>query len=264
MRVRSFRRGFVRLYAVDCSTEETEQVKRIDREQILRLARGMQRQLGVCSSPPGIKVLCFGIDANLSETPPPINRWCGPASGRGVWLRQVRCALARFDADKTIRQIVIHEVAHALLDLLTGGFPYPLAIAEGVARRAEYLLPDASEKPEWRSELERHGKKASRYLGDSECMSIKELLFFNCADQAEKDVVALGNMTNLAFWLNLYLSKLSQDHPKLEGMLGKLREQRTAWPAAVYQWLQEASGMGEEELEEGFHRFCTKGTLSGD
>jgi hypothetical protein len=261
MGVCPFKRAYVKLYTVEGSPEELAEVELIDAAQILRLGTGMQHYLDVTGSLPRIRVLCFGSHADLRETPRGIRHWASCAFGGGVWLREMRAAIALFGRGNPIRRIVIHELTHALLDLLTNGFPYPIAVAEGFARRAEFLLPDHAGMIEWKRQSADRNHRGRIRLNDCQCMSIKQLLFFDAAKHWRHDMSAFRQMVDLSLWLNVYLFKLSDKRRLLGRMLPELRLQNVRTPEGVYLWLQEASGMGEQELEESFHCFCTTGVV---
>lgn len=261
MQVRAMPRAYATLYAIDCSPQESAQLATIGSSQLVRLGTGMQCYLEVTRPIPRVRVLCFGASSRLQKVPPVIRHWTGEPFGGGVWLRELRAALALFEGGNPIRRIVIHELAHALLDVLTDGFPYPLCIVEGFARRAEFLLPDDAGVIEWERQCTDSTVTDTGCLNDSQCMSVKELLFFDPAKYWRHDVEAFLRMTNLSFWMNVYLFKLSDQRPGLARILRELRVENVRTPEGVYGWLQQASRMQEDQLEESFHSFCTTGLL---
>jgi len=260
MPVRVFPRGFVTLYAVECSADEAATVEGITTDELARLAIGMQHYLEVSSEIPTLHVLCFGRATRPERVPQPLTRWIAQPFGGGVWLRELRMAIALFEDGNPVRRIVVHELVHGLVDVLSGGFEYPVAIVEGFARRAEWLLPDR----EGRIPLEvfsRDRNPADARVAEAQCMSIRKLLFFDAQEYWRKDMGAFFRMTELAFWLNCYLFGLSKERPLLGRILAVLRSENIRTPEGVYLWLQEASGMAEEELEDSFHGFCATGVV---
>lgn len=257
MDVRAFRRSYATLYAIDCSAEECSRLATIQTSELERLGSGIQYYLDVAGVIPRIRVLCFGVSARHENAPPAIKQWTIKPFGGGVWVRELRAALALFEGGNPIRRIVIHEVAHALLDLLTDTFPYPLAIVEGFARRGEFLLPDQAGKIEWERQSTDRIRRRAGHLSDSQCMSIKELLVFDAAKHWRQNMGAFLRMTDLSFWLNVYLFKLSKQCPVTKRILSELRLKNITTPEGVYQWLQETSGMKEAVLEASFRSFCT-------
>ena len=262
MRMCTFNHAYATLYAVECSAEELRTVEIIDTLQITRLGRGMQHYLEESGRIPHIRVFCFGSSANLQKTPSGIRHWAREPFGEGTWVREMRAAIILFGANNPIRKVIIHELTHALLDVLTGGFPYPIAIAEGFARRAEYLLPDGNGTIEWERRCTGGAKQRSPSLSDARFMSIRQLLFFDAGKHWRQDLSAFLKMTNVSFWLNVYLFKLARRHPRVRQMLAELRRKEVRTPEAVYSWLCEVCDTDAGKLEEGFRRFCKTGVMA--
>lgn len=262
MAVRGFKREYASLYAVHCSALELGEVEAITTTEILRLGRGMQHYVGVSRPIPRIRVFCFGTNARLEITPRAIREWAGKPFGRGVWLQEMRAAIALFDPNEPIRQVVIHELAHGLLDVLSNDFPYPITIAEGFARRAEYLVRDSKGLTEWERVSESESQQTARHMRNEHFMTVRDLLYFDPKEYWRRDMKAFSRMTNASFWLNIFLSRVSRQSPDVGRMLSELRLSNVRTPEGVYSWLQEASGMRADRLEDKFHRFCTKGKFS--
>ena len=261
MDMRVFKRAYAKVFAVECSREELAAVEMITAAEILRLGTGMQRYVDVGGRIPRILVFCFGSSAQRQKAPPGISDWVKEPFGQGAWLREMRAAIALFGREIPIRQIVVHELTHGLLDVLTDGFPYPIALKEGFARRAEYLLPDDAGNVKWERESLDQTRGDRRYWNAGDCVSIKDLVFFDVSEHWGQNMGAFLRMTEGSFWLNAYLFKVAKAHPRLKGILGELRLNNVRTAEGVYLWLQEVSGMGEEKLEESFHRFCTTGVV---
>lgn len=260
MKVRRLKRGYVKLYAIECSERELAEVQYIETAQLMHLGREIRRLVAATRAIPRVRVLCFGRGADLSQAPRGIRHWVSAPFGTGAWMREMDTAIVLFPQHEPIWQIVVHEVSHALLDVLSGSFAYPAAIEEGFARLAEYRLPDRTGRCEWekRSSAAAEGKRG---LHESEYMSIAALLSFDSRTHWGRDLGAFAKMTHAAFWLVVYLRGLSRRCPRLKTILADLRINDITTPAGVYEWLQEASGMSADRLEEGFHRFCTTGRL---
>jgi len=264
MEVRKLKRGYATIYAVTCSPTELAELSRIRSGEIANLAAGIQHYLDTNEELPRIRVLCFGSCAALENTPQELSQWLCNTTARGAWLRRLCTAVARFTPATPIRRIIVHELTHALLDLLTNGFPYPVAIAEGFARRAEYLLPNKRGMTEWQQQSSHQQKGHRANLTDDEFMSVRELLCFDARARWTSDRASFLGMTNVSFWLNVYLFKLSGKHPILKRILPELRLRCITTGEGVYSWLQEACSIDHAELEDGFYRFCTKGTMELD
>lgn len=261
MEISRFRRAYVRLYAGECSERELRDVAHIDASEVAHLGQAMREHLGAQRRVPRITVLCLGADVDEADLPASIR---GTRDfGRGVWLREARTAVAMLGDNVPVRRIVIHEMVHALMDVLTNGFPYLIALQEGLARSAEYGLRDVAGNREWdkvRSTRARRG--CPQFINDENCMSIMEMLSFNVAECRRRNANAdYSRMVNLSFWLHAFLLKLSAQRPVLKRMLADLRRHDVRTPDGVYIWLQDAVGLDERQLEESFYAFCTAGTL---
>ena len=259
-RVVGVRRGYVRLYAVDCSDSQFSEICAVTVDELLRLRRALQTYTGAGSNCRRLRVLCFGGSATFARAPELLTRRLDSRLGRGVWIRGLRAAVVLFDGTIPVRRIIIHELTHAFVDLFTEGYRYPLAVEEGFARAMEYLLrPDPVPGTmvtcvggqEWESQ---------RYLSPSECLSVRELLF-DPKRYWDKRSGALAQMTNLSFWPNVYLAKLSHERPILRMILRELRMRGIRTPEGVYQWLLNTSGMNEHDFEKGLRQFCTTGRM---
>ena len=260
MHVCLFKRAYTRIYAVECSPEELRCVGSIGSSEIMQLARGVQEFAEVEGAIPRIVVICFGSSAELRRAPPGLRNWVSSPFGRGAWLGELRTAVALFGQGAPIRQIVVHELTHGLLDCLTGGFPYPIALAEGFARRAEYLLPDDAGRVVWQEQSARRSEAEEPYWTDGEYMSINDLLFFNVADHWRKDMTPFARMTEASFWLNAYLFRLSKKHPRVKRILAELRQKNVRSPEGVLAWLEGVTELNHAELERGFRDFCGTGS----
>jgi len=261
MRVRVFRRDFVKLCAVECSADEAAQVEAISTQEIAQLGRGMEFYLETKRVIPPLYVLCLGQEARLDKMPAAVKRWTADPFGGGVWLRELRTGIALFEDGNPIRRIVVHELTHALLDVLTDGFAYPLTVVEGFARRAEWLLPDCDGVIPWKEHSAGLGASGGGCVDEHHYMSIRDLLFFDPKRYWRKDMQAFFRMTELSFWLNCYLFGLSDERSSLPRILAILRQKNVRTSEGVHLWLQEVTGMGEQELESHFHSFCTTGVI---
>jgi len=262
MPVQELRRGYATLYAIACSPEEFTEVEQIDPSQILRLASGIQQYLEVTMRIPRVRVLCVGSRADLEQAPTGVRSWLNKPFGRGVWLRGMRTAIALFGTGRPVRMIVVHELTHALLDLLTKGFPYPIALAEGFARRAEYLLPYRNGESEWAKDSGQRAMTEQRYWDSVGLMSVRELLSFDAyMHWRRNDMRAFVVMTELSFWLNAYLFRMATKHPIAKRVLSELLSRNIRTPEGVYEWMQEVLDMRADQLEESFRCFCTTGAL---
>lgn len=263
-KVSVFRRAYVRLYAINCRAEELAQVNNIETSQLITLAETLQRWLHITGAIPPVRVFFFGRDTKHEDTPKPIRGFLFSSMGYGAWLCQIGTIVILFHDRVPVRRILLHELTHALLDLLTNGFQYPRAIEEGYARLMEYHIKGNDSDIEREKHLGDYGSGKGGYLTDPEFMSIRELLFFDVVKHWNKgDAPAFYRMVKAAFWLNTYLAKLKhQCGPIVEKMLAELKSRNITTPENVYQWIKQTCAMEEVELERGFYRYCTLGDLS--
>ncbi len=257
MKAKRYRRGFVDLYAVDCSEEELKDVQAITETEITRLCNGIRKFLETTQKPPRMRCLCFGVNAPFDAAPPGIRDWLSSPFGRGVWISELRVCIALFGTGTTLWRILVHELVHGLLELLSGGFPYPIAIQEGFARRAEYLLPRDTDRGAAAARPGDGTQQSERFLTEDECMTIRELLQFNPREHWRMNMGAFAQMTALSYWLNVFLFGLGREFPQMRRILPELRSRNISAPDAVYQWVCGAAQMTKEELEARFLEFCT-------
>jgi hypothetical protein len=188
--------------------------------------------------------------------PNAIRSWTQSRFGVGAWIKGIELGVVLFDDNKPVHSLVLHELTHGLLYVLTSGFPFPVSLQEGLAMRHEYLLG--------RSDIRLlDAKKSDSALGDRSridsgvLMSIWELLTFDVDRYWKKDISAFKLMTQLSAWLDAYFLWLARNHPNLKRMLGELYRLRLYEPTQIYEWLQREVRASAQELEEGFRRFCT-------
>ncbi len=261
-RVRRFRCSPVAVYAVGCSPEESDQIRTVVQSDVHRLIARIKAYTDAAGNIRPLRVLCFGRSVGLNAVPSYAARHVDRNRASGVWIRELRAAIALFSDSLSIRQIVTHELAHGLLDVMTDGFPYPMAIQEGVACAMQNIVCAGNPREDAQSGDEVSAVRSERYLDGDYCMSAKELLldprgYWTCGSEQ------LPRMTFLSFWLNAYLARLSRAQPVLRKLPASLRADNVRTREGVYRWLLEASAMTEEEFERGFRGFCTTGEIDG-
>lgn len=238
---------------------------KIDHQQVFRLRSGIEEYLAVTKATPKISVFCFGSSADLTKAPPGIRIHIENSAIGGVWLSRICCVVIVFARVKSIRKVLLHELTHAYLHLLTDGFPFLRAVAEGFARRAEYLVPDEQGDTEW--QRTRHWAESTRgqtYWPDDSVMSVMELLSSETVDGPRWAPSDALRLTELSFWLNVFLFRLGRQRPILRSILREIQERDLRAPENVYAWILDASGLSAEELERRFYQFCTTGELPDD
>lgn len=251
--VREFRAAFLSLYTVGCSPEEISQIESIDSAGLDKLGSSMVRCLGAHRRIPRIRALCFGASATLSILPQSLRAYVSKCYG--VWLVDFKTIVVRFGSRSQIRTILVHELAHALMDILSNEFPFPLAIKEGVACAFEHWFarePDPSRTMTPRL--------CNQCLGPEEYMTVRDLLFFDPVNEFSGDV-AHARMTRASFWLYGFVLNLAEHRPRLRVMLSELPRRGVTTPDGTYRWMQEALGWTSEQLESAFREYCTEGAL---
>ena len=253
---RRFRYAYVHGQAIGCSREELNELEQIQPCEVHELGQKLQNLLGVRVHIPSLQAYCVGRKATREDLPLGIWKWLKADAGYGTWLREQRTMVAVFQDHVSIGHVLVHESTHALLDVLTGGFQYPLAIEEGFARRMEYIiLPRGPKSPRDR------GRGRNGCLVESEYMSIAELLRFDGRAHWPHDAKAFWRLTRSSFWLNTFLMLLSRDRRRLANILRELWQGGMTSEHAVSQWLAEVSMLTFDDLEARFHQYCIAGEV---
>lgn len=256
--------GFIQLFAAHCTSEELGYLRAINAARFLQLGTRMARLVEATVDIPTIRMLCFGSNATHEHIPPPLRACFEPELPfnhwkqlRAFWAPSMSVVFVRFQGDMSIERVLVHEVAHGLLNVLTNGFPYRPAISEGFARCFEYALSPKRDCSAWNGQDRGSGEKGR--LLDSEHTSVRELMFFEFRDHMWEDVLSLEPFTRSAMWFNVFLRNISERRPSVKRILIELHQKDIQTPDGVYQWLQQATGMSADELERQFYLFCTKG-----
>lgn len=242
------RRSWARLYAVNCLDGEASRLRAITDEEMDRLGSILSSYLGVRRRIPSVRVLCLGLRVDRADLPAQLRHELS-ASCRGAWLGSQRVAVVWCDRKGRERQVIIHELAHALLDLLTDGFLFPLVIQEGYARAIECMIPGSAKSNSGHTQRAHPGG----FVAPSDALGIEDLL------RAQWTAGSAGKLTNLAFWLNVYLSKFPPRGQIVKRMLRELWDQDIRSPSGVYAWILAACEMSRAVAENGFREFCTTG-----
>jgi len=260
-RVRRVKCSFVRIYLVNCSEAERAEVHTIDPRHVEKVGRLLQSKLGIKGRIPHVVVVCFGRRARLDLAPGAIADSLRSGRGWGAWVRQEGAAAALFNDIVPIRKIMIHEVTHALLHILANGFPYPRALEEGIAKMMEFYA--FGERPRDDDKGNDHASAEHRNLMPAECVTVHSLLTIDPRrkkDGTDWDGNSLIVLTNRSFWLSCYLGELAKSRVALRSMLYTLRVNNIRGGEAVYEWLQQSTGLDASALERGFNSFCVTGS----
>lgn len=250
LKVESFRRGFARFYAIECSAEELAEIESITEEEIDSIGEFLRELLGVRGRIPEISILCFGRDTPMEKVPMLLRGLLKEFFG-GCWITELWAVLLGFGERCPIRRIVRHELTHGLLDILTGGFQYSMAIQEGFAGFVEH-------QPGHDADLQHGAPQGSlqgppRYWEEADVLTIKEILAYRYELPLKPNYTQRAYM---CYWLVAYLVKISERQPEFLRILEVIWKRNLKESEAVYAWLEETSGLTLDELEDGFRRFC--------
>ena len=230
-----------------------DELDEINVSAVDKVVEFFKSRLRVQGRTPCIYIVCVGASVATEHLPAPLSQYlAGDLSGgqfpSGVYLPEYQAALLQFGCRTRISNVVYHELAHALLILLTGGFRFALAIEEGYAGFIEHGFLNGN----------RRLAPAQGYWKPDDLLTVKELLQ-NCTWKKAEDPEGHRKRTFLSYWLNVYLSRISEQRREMRTRLRTLWMKQLRNPQDVYAWLLEASAMSAEEFEDGFATFCTTG-----
>jgi hypothetical protein len=156
--------------------------------------------------------------------------------------------------------MLVHELAHALLDLWTGGFPYPPALQEGYAYVVERFVLGRFKPPAPTDAAPPQIPIANGRGSDVRPLTMRSLLSLRprpdvaAEEQAYKEEYA--RITQSVRCLVGFLGALTiGGQPVLGEMLRGLRDKDARSPDAVYDWLLAASGLSENSLEQAYSEY---------
>lgn len=244
------RRSFVHLYAVGCSRAEVVQLTQAKPADFERIVNYVRNLLGSSRGVGSIRLYCLGETAPAEMVRTIVPRWCDGTPCPVAWSWESRAGVVTFALTHSIRRMIVHEVAHAVLDHLSSGFPYPSGVSEGVAAAVEFRILGEAESPG----LPLPGRKR-QYYGDvcpaGRCMTVREVLASPCGTLVSpRDS---WSCTAHGFFLLQYLDARA---PGMTGrMLQTLRAEGITAPEDVYAWLTSALGLDAPELEADYSRF---------
>jgi len=256
----------VKLYAVECSSDEVSELEALDGRVAVDLMNLVRYEVGATTQGSGVRVFCFGRNANVEVTPWPMSHYLRITASTCAYIPRLNAACIRFRDGHAIDKPLLHELTHAFMYELSDSFPYPFAVEEGLARMMEswiHLVPNAE------GDLSRDldGREATeRYLDDSQFVSIRDLLQFETretdSEDEEKTDRSEGELTRISrasYWMFGYLTLLGRRDPIVRRILREIRAKGIYSPGAVYEWLLHMCGMTPEALERGFYLYCTEG-----
>jgi hypothetical protein len=252
-RIVMIRRGFLRLYAIQCSEEELDELLSINEARVGLLGAYVQYLVGVSAKVPPIRVICLGRNAKAWSIPRAIISQLDRA--HGCWLDKLRIAFVCWHEDPHIQRTVFHEAAHLLFYVLTSRLLYPRGFSDAYATWCELLADGSLEHVR----TVHPGKGPGGSLAPDEIVTIRELVAFTSANITTHTMATYWRVMTSGLWLFMYLRYLDPINPIPDRLLFELRINDIRTPDGVIKWLENASGQGITELEEGFRFFCTKG-----
>jgi hypothetical protein len=156
---------------------------------------------------------------------------------------------------------VFHEATHALFDLTTNAFSYPLAIAEGFARAAEYVpyhtgncLP--KDVPQWHV-----GGGADGCLSPDQTRSIRDLLYHGALISTRADRKKRERFGLASYWFVSFLGDMCSIARSSVDLARTPNESRNG-TSGVYEWILRAMQRTSEELEREFFDYCTTRSIT--
>ena len=111
-------RGFVKFFLVDGSKDELSDLEHLEAPQFTELAAQLQSSFFVSDRIPNVRVLCFGRRVRTGKMEPGLRTIIEDGFYRGMWLRQFSAVLVKMNDSIPVRRLLLHEVTHALMDLL--------------------------------------------------------------------------------------------------------------------------------------------------
>ncbi len=267
-RGRIVRKGRIDIIAIGCNDDEMKQIRALDEMILSRLGATVAYHVGILRSFPRLRLVCLGTDAPPSH----IRRYFGNEQvadvTSGIWLARRRVAVARMQSKKPFERIVVHELAHAAIDLWTDRFPYPTAIHEGFAFIVELIEARARgwRRPQSESEApEDEENRPAKWMSDA---SVREILAYRRCDFGDlpTDELAKLNwqMCYAGLWLLYFLTYSDTlKTPILYRVLPGLRRANCRTPDAVYNWMLKETGMDEASFERAFRAYVEANSRAG-
>jgi hypothetical protein len=249
----TFTRHFAVIHAIECDNDELVDVGSVRKAAVRAVERKISDLLESQLSMPLLPVWCLGQAASFDWLPERIRGTIGTDGKRGwgLWPVSPRVVVLSLCPRLPVERVIIHELAHASLDLLSGFFSYPLALREGYACLCERGFAANQAGPNnWGRGSGPHG-----FLAQEQVVPIEELMLRGYPGFIGTPELTV--FTRAAYWLIGYLTHIGRECPRVRRILAELRKERVATPAGVLRWLEDASGKSLEHMEKDFREFCT-------
>lgn len=259
-----FRRAYLHVWCVGCTAAELQDVSQLDSAHLVRLAKLCRMLARSQCAVASVRLYCVGTarpDKPFSSVIPRFG--CG-APVVGAWSGESRCGIVRMVEGISVRSVLLHEAAHAVFEMCTPRFCYPVALTEGYVELAVHLATHA--RNPITSTREQAVPAAPSHPSGKQSMSIAALL--RAYDSADLDAASHATLARHGLCFLRYLGTLGAGTGDLvRRMLPELRGAAAATPDRIIQWLVTASGLTLQALDSGFAAFCaglteqTSGTL---
>ena len=246
------RRGQLRICALGCSHSELAELVRVDQrdlERVEQIVRALVRSRSLAAP---VRVFCYGVRAD-SDQVERIFRLPDGSTAAGVWSREASTIAIRLGTGLPIIRLLVHEVAHALIDAMTEGFAYPFAILEGYAALIEEMVL----RGRGRDDLRAGFVRPERPCLAGRCLTVESLLAFAWSTSGAGALYA--SVGTHAVWFIDFLGTLGDGRGSfVKELLGALRAERVDTAPKVYSWLQDRTGMSAAALEANFLAYHTR------
>jgi len=248
----TFSRHFAVIYAIDCDDSELAEIGSLRSDAVYAVEDLLCRLVEAESIGPRVPVWCLGGASSFDWIPKPIRDLMGAdrRPGFGMWLPSQRLVVVSLRPGLPVESVIVHELAHASLTLLTDFFGYPTALKEGHACLCERRFgANRTGSKNWVRGSGPHG-----YLEPSEIISIQDLIL--CSYSKLIGPAERNRFRRASCWLVDYLLQIGREHPSILRILAALRKEGITSPEGVLKWLEGASGRTLEQMEQEFQEFC--------
>jgi len=249
------RSSFAEIVAQGCTGAELLELRRTADGDLPRVARLVCALLRCVPRPTRVKVLCYGSKASPDTVK---SVFCLPdgVEAAGIWSPIARVIAARFARGLSMRRVLVHESAHALIDHFAGGFPYPFAIQEGYATLIENTVLGEKTAPAFRSP----GASTTDARQQDRRITVEALLRFDWPHEVSDVQLEYDSFFQQAVCFMGFLSELGGGRGRLvKEMLCALRREKADTWEKVYCWLLRSAQLSAAELEARFHAYVGMG-----
>lgn len=259
-RASTYRCGPLRIVPVGCSEEEVQRLREFTEVDLYRVVSITGYHLGVLRPLPRFRAVCVGATAERGRLPSWLSvEWLGQYSS-AAWHRYLHCMIVLCDPRVSLRRLLVHELAHAILDVWTGGFRYPNAIGEAFACSMETWILGTP------CVLGRGVGPPSAAIPPGP-VGVRELLSVQGWSAYEKDPERYADtyrwLCTEALWLGKFLLRLDAGgRPAMFELLRGLWLNGRRNADAAYDWLLAATKLSAPELEHRYRYFRSTGVVA--